>query len=106
MMHGVLFHGVWSCASDVYCGGRCLRREGREGKGKAKGKGKVVSPDGIGMGFVVPRGGHESRWLDWEASHLFVWVALQKMRTRRIYHTQIVLVFFLLYAWILVSGRA
>jgi hypothetical protein len=33
-MYGVLFHGVWSCASDVYCGGRCLRREGREGKAR------------------------------------------------------------------------
>jgi hypothetical protein len=30
-----------------------------------------------------------------------VWVALQKVGTRRIYHTQIVLVFFLLYAWML-----
>ena len=53
MLHGVLlFHGVWSCASDVYCGGRCLQR-GKEGKGK--GNGKVVSPDGIGMAFIVPR---------------------------------------------------
>jgi hypothetical protein len=36
--------------------------KGREGKGwkKEKGKGKVVSPNGTEMGFIVPRG-HESR---------------------------------------------
>jgi hypothetical protein len=57
--------------------------KGREGKGwkKEKGKGKVVSPNGTEMGFIVPRG------------RVFVLLTLQRMRTRRIYHTQIVLFF-------------